>query len=675
MRDDIALQLPANLSRRRFVQGLAVGGALLGLGGRSAWAFNSGSQPQELRGTEFHLEISEIPVNFTGQPRMATAINGQIPGPTLRWREGDTVTIHVTNRMNHTTSIHWHGIILPNAMDGVPGLTFNGIAPGETFTYRFPVQQSGTYWYHSHSGFQEQTGLYAPLVIEPRAAAPYSADRDYVVMLTDWTDEDPNRVFANLKKGDSYYNYVKPTLADFLNEARQKGWSAAWQERAMWDAMRMSPRDLVDVSGATYTYLLNGTTPAGNWTGLFRKGERIRLRFINGSSMSYFDVRIPGLSMTVVAADGQNVHPVTVDEFRMAVAETYDVIVQPQDDSPYTIFAQSMDRSGYARGTLAPQMGLAAEVPPMDPVPTLTMADMGMGMHDMGAMNEMPGMSMPASAAAASSTMATGAAPAKDDAMAMGDNMAGMDMSGMAASPQASAAPEHSHMAHEHTGHAGHTAAPANPHAGHNMDGLAGMDMSSDSMANGSDMQGMNMASQRKPDTMEVTHHPVTENGPGVDMQASVVSTRLDDPGVGLRHNGRRVLTYADLHSLDGSQDLREPSRTIELHLTGNMRRYMWSFDGVEYADAQPIRLQYGERVRFVLINDTMMEHPIHLHGMWSELENQDGGFQVRKHTISVKPGQSLSYRVLADARGRWAYHCHLLYHMMGGMFREVNVA
>ncbi len=625
MRHEIALQVPANLSRRRFVQGLALGGALFGLGlaNQSAWAFNSASRPQELRGTEFNLEISEIPVNFTGQPRMATAINGQIPGPTLRWREGDTVTIRVTNRLNHSTSIHWHGIILPNDMDGVPGLTFKGIAPGETFTYRFQVRQSGTYWYHSHSGYQEQTGLYAPLVIEPRDQARYSAERDYVVMLTDWTDEDPNRVFANLKKGDGYYNYVKPTLADFLREAGEKGWSAAWQERAMWDSMRMSPRDLVDVTGATYTYLMNGITPAGNWTGLFRQGERVRLRFINGSAMSYFDVRIPGLQMTVVAADGQDVHPVTVDEFRMGVAETYDVIVQPTDDSAYTIFAQSIDRSGYVRGTLAPRAGLAAEVPPMDSVPILTMADMGMAQHDMGEMGNMPGMDQPA---------------------------------------EKPAAMDHTGMSH---GSVGHDTVPANPHAGHNMAGMGG----------GASMEGMHMASQRKPDSMEVAHHPVTENGPGVDMQASMVSTRLDDPGAGLRNNGRRVLTYADLHAVDGWQDPREPSRTIELHLTGNMRRYMWSFDGVEYADAEPIRLQYGERVRFVLINDTMMEHPIHLHGMWSELENQDGGFQARKHTISVKPGQSLSYRVLADVQGRWAYHCHLLYHMMGGMFREVTVA
>lgn len=595
---------PSSLSRRRFVQGLAAGGAMLGLGlhGRPAWALGDPGR-RELRGTEFDLEIGELPVNFTGQPRIATVVNGQLPGPVLRWREGDTVTLRVANRLREPTSIHWHGIVLPNEMDGVPGMTFNGIPPGETFTYRFQVRQSGTFWYHSHSGFQEQTGLYAPLIIEPRHPDPVAADRDYVVMLSDWTDEDPNRVYANLKKGDGYYNYAKPTVGDFLRDMEQRGFAAAWKERAMWDAMRMSPRDLADVSGATYTYLMNGTTPAGNWTGLFRRGERVRLRFINGAAMSYFDVRIPGLKMTVVAADGQNVHPVTVDEFRIGCAETFDVIVQPQDDSPYTIFAQSMDRSGYARGTLSPRTGLEAEVPPLDPVPTLTMADMGMAMEGMGAMD---GMDMGGGTAKQSTDMAHG--------------MAGMDMAGM-----------------------------------------EGMAMDGTPAAGGG--------------TMEVKHHPATETGPGTAMQASVVSTRLDDPGVGLRDNGRRVLTYADLHTLDGWLDPRDPTRTVELHLTGNMDRYMWSFDGVEYADAEPIRVNHGERLRIVLVNDTMMDHPIHLHGMWSELESPDGGFQVRKHTVSVKPGHAVTYRVLADAKGRWAYHCHLFYHMTGGMFREVRIA
>lgn len=592
-----------NVSRRRFVQGLAVGGTLAGLGlfDLNALAVAGSGQRQVLRGTEFDLVIAELPVNFTGAPGIATAINGQVPAPELRWREGDVVTLRVTNRLKHPTSIHWHGIILPNEMDGVPGLTFAGIAPGETFTYRFKVGQSGTYWYHSHSGFQEQTGLYGPIVIEPRQRDAVKTDRDYVVMLSDWTDDSPDFVYSRLKKMDGYYNHARLTLSDFMREAKQRGLSAAWAERAMWDQMRMNPRDLADVSAATYTYLMNGTTPAGNWTGLFNRGEKVRLRLINGSAMSFFDVRIPGLQMQVVAADGLDVHPVSVDELRIGVAETYDVIVAPQSEQAYTIFAQSADRSGYARGTLAARPGMQAEIPGLDPVPTLGMADMGM-------------------------------------------SMAGMD-----------------HGAHAGTsGQVQKTVPEMKCGAGMKMDHAGAQGKSEMDMAGGSMMQ--------------VTQHAATEFGPGTDMRAEEVSTRLDDPGVGLRDNGRRVLTYADLKSPDDWLDPREPGRTLEIHLTGNMERYMWSFNGVKFSDAEPIKLTYGERVRIVLVNDTMMEHPIHLHGLWSEVESPDGKFQVRKHTVSVKPGHALSYRVLADAKGRWAYHCHLLYHMMAGMFREVQV-
>jgi CopA family copper-resistance protein len=586
---------PANPSRRRFVEGLAAGGALIGTGlwQSPAWALTSPAQVTELSGTDFSLDLVESPVNFTGTSRMATSVNGQVPAPLLRWREGDRVTLRVTNRMSVSGSIHWHGIILPTAMDGVPGLSFNGIAPGETYVYQFDVRQSGTYWYHSHSGFQEQTGLYGPIVIEPREPAPYTYDRDYVVMLSDWTDEDPKQVFKHLKQMSDYYNYVKPTVGDLIKDAKRDGWASALSTKAMWDEMRMNPRDLSDVSGATYTFLTNGVTPAGNWTGLFKPGEKILLRFINGSSMTYFDVRIPGLKMTVVAADGQYVKPVSIDEFRIGVAETYDVIVEPAEDRAYTIFSQALDRSGYALASLAPRMGMRAEIPKLDPVPTLGMSDMG---------------------------------------MAMGD-MAGMDMSGS--------------------------------------NDMQGMDMK--------DMPGMDMSAASKPDSeggdVPVTHHAATEFGPSNSMRAEQVSTRLDDPGVGLRDNGRRVLTYADLHTVGGALDPRNPTREILLHLTGNMDKYMWSFNGVPYSQAEPMLFHFGERLRIVLINDTMMHHPIHLHGMWSELESPDGKFQVRKHTITVAPGHRVSYRVTADARGNWAYHCHMLYHMEGGMFRTVVVA
>lgn len=577
------------IARRRFVQGLAAGGALAALGGWRAALAQPARQAAELRGTEFHLEIGETPVNFTGATRVGTTVNGQIPAPLLRWREGDTVTLHVTNRLHEQSSIHWHGILLPTDMDGVPGLSFPGIDPGQTYTYRFDVRQSGTYWYHSHSGFQEQTGLYGAIVIEPRRRDPIAFDREHVVLLSDWTDEDPMSVFRKLMVQPDYYNRIRPSVQSLAREAETKGWGAALSERLMWEQMRMTPTDLADVSGATYTFLTNGATPAGNWTGLFKPGERVRLRFINGSAMSYFDVRIPGLKMTVVAADGQDVRPVEVDEFRIAVAETYDVIVEPAEDRAYTIFSQAMDRSGYARATLAPRPDMQADVPALDPVQLLTMMDMGMA-HDMSG------------------------------------GMAGMD----------------------------HGAMPGMDHAA---------------------MSGMNHGDAAGSGGMVEVKHPYpAERGVGNSMLPDVVLTRLDDPGVGLRDNGRRVLTYADLRSMVEPADNTPPTREIELHLTGNMERYMWSFNGVKFSDAKPIVLKHGERVRFVLVNNTMMTHPIHLHGLWSDLESADGAFQVRKHTISLNPAQRLTYRVSADARGKWAYHCHLLYHMEAGMFRAVVV-
>jgi CopA family copper-resistance protein len=577
---------PADLSRRRFVQGVAIGGAVAGLGllrPSNVWALTNPGHPTVLSGTEFALDIAETPVNYTGATRLATTVNGGIPGPILRWKEGTTVNLRVANRLRVPTSIHWHGIILPFQMDGVPGISFDGIAPGETFLYQFKVRQSGTYWYHSHSGFQEQNALYGPLVIEPDGPERYPTDRDYVVMLNDWTDEDPERIYAKLKKQSDYYNFAQPTVPDFFRDVREKGLSQALAMRKMWNEMRMNPTDLGDVSGYTYTYLMNGAAPAGNWTGIFKPGEKIRLRFINGSSSTIFDVRIPGLRMTVISADGQDVQPVPVDEFRISVAETYDVIVEPQDERAYTLFAQSIDRTGYARGTLAPRQGMQAEIPAMDPRVWLGMQDM------MGAMS-----------------------------------MGGMDHG------------------------SSHAPTPGMDHAG-----MAGM------------------AATPAP----VVRHARTEYGPGVDMHVDMPRTNLDDPGIGLRDNGRRVLTYADLHTIGGPIDAREPSREIELHLTGNMERFIWSFDGVKFSDAKPVHFNSGERLRIVLVNDTMMNHPIHLHGMWSELENPAGQFQVRKHTINVQPAQRITYAVSADNPGHWAYHCHLLYHMEAGMFREVVVS
>ena len=604
------------------MKGLAAGAAVAGFGSwRPAWAQGHTRRPMEtLTGRDFDLTVGETRVNLTGAERTAVTVNGSLPAPLLRWKEGDTVTLRVANALREDTSIHWHGILLPANMDGSPGFSFHGIAPGDSYVYRFRVRQSGTYWYHSHSGFQEQEGLYGPLIIDPAEPEPFQYDREHVVLLSDWTDEHGARVFAKLKKQSDYYNRRQRTVADFFRDLRRDGAGDTLRERAAWGRMRMSASDLADVSNQTYTYLMNGTSPAGNWTGMFRPGERVRLRFINGSAMTYFDVRIPGLTMTVVAADGQPVRPVTVDEFRIAVAETFDVLVEPTAQEAFTVFAQSMDRTGYACGTLATRPGARAPVPDLDPRPVLTMADMGHGDH-------------------AGHEMGEPTAPA--------DPHAGHTM------PAAEADP--------HAGHAAAAAeAPADPHAAHR----APVQPSPANPLAGHAAPAAGMVS-----------HPASEDGNAlVDMQAMAPSSRFDDPGFGLRDNGRRVLTYADLRSAFPDPDGREPGRTIELHLTGHMERYAWSFDGLKFSEATPLRFTYGERLRVVLVNDTMMTHPIHLHGMWSDLEGDDGRFVLRKHTVSMPPGTRRSFRVTADALGRWPFHCHLLYHMAAGMFREVRV-
>lgn len=589
-----AIQLP----RRRFIQGgllgsSFVGSSVLGLSGCASTAKTSSytlHPPQELRGEVFNLTIDYMPVNITGRERIATVVNGSLPAPTLRWKEGQRVTIRVTNRLPVVSSIHWHGLILPTEMDGVPGMSFDGIAPGETFEYQFDVQQSGTYWYHSHSGFQEQTGLYGAIVIEPRELDPVACDREHIVQLSDWSDEAPQDIFANLKKLSHYYNFQERTVADLWREVREQGLLATWRERRMWNEMRMSDRDVADVTGHTYSFLMNGHNAQQNWTGLFQRGERLRLRVINSAAMTFFDVRIPGLKMTVVAADGQNVQPVAVDEFRIAPAETYDVIVEPGEAQAYTLFAQSMDRSGYACGTLALNAGSKALIPAMDKMPVLGHRDMGMGSEGMGSEGE--------------------------NSEDKGGNMSGH------------------HAMHHHHGHHGSS------------------------------------------DAASVQHAP-QEYGPQVDMRVDSPANGLRDPGIGLREHqerlGRRVLHYGDLRGLVPTRDKRAPSREIELHLTGNMSRYLWSINGVPFAEAEPLQLTHGERVRFTLVNDTMMTHPIHLHGLWSELETGDADFLPRKHTVIVQPGSKISYQVTADAKGRWAYHCHLLFHM-SGMFREVRV-
>ncbi|MDH0293339.1 copper resistance system multicopper oxidase [Pseudomonas sp. GD04087] len=525
----------------------------------------------------YDLTIGEGELKLSDGARKALTVNGQTPAPELRFKEGEDVELRVTNTLDRDTSLHWHGLILPYTQDGVPGISFPGIKPGETFTYRFTVKQSGTYWYHAHSDFQEIEGLYGPLVIEPKAREPYRYDREYTLLLADWHDTKPETVFANLKKQSDYYNRNQRTLGDFIADSSANGLMATLRDRLDWGGMRMTPTDIADIAG--FRFLVNGQDSTQNWTGLFKPGERVRLRIINGSGMSYFDLRIPGLKMTVVQADGNDVQPVTVDELRIAVAETYDVIVQPQEDRAYTFFAEAMDRSGYARATLTPRAGLVAAVPALRERPLLTMADMGMSHEGM----DHGGMAMGAS---------------KDS------GMAGMDHSGMAGMDHAQ---------------------------------MAGMDHSA-------------MAA------------PKSDYAPG-----SGLTPQPAEPG-------NRLLVYADLKAMRPYADYRAPDRSIEFRLTGNMERYFWSIDGKKYSEAEPIRLTYGERVRIRFVNDTMMTHPMHLHGMWMQLDKGNGRFNPLKHVVSVAPGSTLEVDVPADALGEWAFHCHLIYHMAAGMMRKVIV-
>ncbi len=539
-----------------------------------------------LHGPHFELVIAHQAMTLEGHRTQATTINGCLPAPVLRWREKDTVTLAVTNRLKEPTSIHWHGILLPNAMDGVPGLTFAGIAPGETFTYRIPVSQSGTYWYHSHSGLQQQSGHYGPLIIDPAGPDPIAYDREHVVFLSDWTFMRPERLFAILKKDAHSLNFQKRTIRDNLDAIRRQGLGAVLADRWRWGAMRMAASDIADVGGATYRYLINGHTPLENETLLFTPGEQVRLRIINGSAMSMFNIRIPGLPMTVVQADGQDVQPIETDELQITTAETYDVIVQPKQDQAYTFMAESIERLGYARATLAPRQGMQASVPPLRARPILTMRDMGMA----------------------------------------------------------------------------HGAAMTPAHAGHDHH---------QGMQNESDMATMDHSTHQA--AMQRHDHA---RGAGVDHLVMQPSPRLDEPGIGLGHMPHRVLRYSELRSLAANKDSKPPGRHLEIHLTGNMERYMWSFDGLRFSEVKdPIRFQYGEKVRLVLVNDTMMGHPIHLHGMFMELVNGHGIHQPRKHTVLVKPAEKLALEISADAPGDWAFHCHLLYHMHAGMFQVVRVS
>ena len=549
----------------------------------------------------YDISVDRVTIDTSGFKKDGIGYNGALPGPQLRFKEGEEVTINVTNNLEESTSIHWHGLILPFNMDGVPTVSFDGIPPGKTFTYKFPIEQSGTYWYHSHSGFQEPDGAYGAIIIEPKGREPFRYDREYVVQLADKHPHSGARILRNLKMMPDYYNRKQQTLGDFFADAEKMGLEGALADRMAWGDMRMMAADVEDVQG--FTPLINGKSTAQNWTGLFKPGERVRLRFINSSAMTYFDIRIPGLKMTVVQADGNNVQPVRVDEFRIAVAETYDVLIQPEDAKAYSIFAESMGRTASVRGTLSPRDGMSGDVPDMRKRPLLTMADMGgmMAGMDMGSMKGMD-----------------------HSKMDMG-SMKGMDHSKMDMGTKKEMAPmkdmDHSKM---------------------DMGSMKGMDHSK--------MKGMGAMS--KPD-------PFYASGSGILPAAA---------------DGGKFLSYADLKAQKPLYKHRKAAREIELRLTGNMERYIWSINGIKYEDAEPIRLKYGERVRFKFVNETMMTHPMHLHGMWSILDTGAGKRNPIKHTVSVAPGTTVNMETEVDATGQWVMHCHLSYHAAAGMFRKIII-
>ena len=633
--------LEKNLDRRQVLGGLALGSAALAM---PAWA-RGGSLTDatrlrqgfdELGGASIDLTVARGHRMVEGRAGMGVAINGSVPGPLLRLTEGTTVALNVHNRLDEDTSVHWHGLFVPFYLDGVPGVSFPGIPAGKSFTAEFPVRQSGTYWWHSHSNLQEQAGHYGPIVVDPAGADPVQADRDYVMLLSEFTPVHPHTVMKKLKTGEEYYNYQQTTLTD--------DYPLTGEQRRMWARMRMMPTDILDVTAPAYTYLANGHGPREGLEYLFKPGERVRLRLINGSAMTFFNVRVPGLRMTVVAADGQNVRPVEVDELQIGTAETYDVLVEPARAAAYTIVAESMGRSGMAMATLASAPGARAVMPALRDPPLLTMADMGMN-H-----GEASGMDHSGMAGMDHSTMDHGTTGGTDHAAMGHGGMAGMN--GM----------DHAAM--------GHGAAGTTDHAA--------MDHQAMGDADGGkpvEMPGMAMGGMDMRDTSLLP--PDVKVGPGIDMVAVNPVDRMGYPGIGLADLDHRVLTYRDLRALEPNGG-RTPTRFLEIHLTGNMERYMWSFDGSKFSSVSdhPIRFAYNERVRVKLVNNTMMAHPIHLHGHFFELVNgADAAHQPRKHTMVVQPGSSATFDLTADEPGDWAFHCHLLYHMHAGMFQVVSVA
>ncbi|WP_066044106.1 MULTISPECIES: copper resistance system multicopper oxidase [unclassified Blastomonas] len=605
-------------------------------------------------GTDITLKIARQTMTIDGRRSAAIGINGTVPAPLIRLREGQTVRLNVINDLDEDSSIHWHGLLVPPQHDGVPGVSFPGIKPRSSYLYEFPVRQNGTYWYHSHSGLQEQLGHYGPIVIDPAGADPVQSDREHVIVLSDHSQLSPEAIFRRMKVDPGHFNFQRQTLAGLLAGKDQR-----LKDRVDWGAMRMDPTDVSDATGAAYTYLVNGHGPFDNWTALFTPGQRVRLRFINASAMTTFNVRIPGLRLTIVQADGQNVMPIEVDEFQIGVAETYDAIVTPSEDKAFTLVGEAIDRSGMARATLAPRAGMTAPVPPLRKRPITTMKDMGM---DMSGMQGMEGMDMsggmnssrgvdPTAEKNASGRLASGVA-AGAAIQSTKPQMAGMDHNTMGAMDHSSMGQGSvTGMDHAAMGHG--AMAGSQPMAGHDM--------------GSTDMGAMNMR--------DFSNAPQVKRGPGVQTISPMPMDRTGEPGQGLEDVGHKVLVYKDLMALDRNPDVRAPSRSIDIHLTGNMERFMWSFDGEKMSDVhEPIPFIEGERVRVNLINDSMMGHPIHIHGHFFELVTGHGDHGPRKHTVIVQPGGKVTWDFTADAVGDWAFHCHLLYHMHAGMMRIVSV-
>ena len=654
------------VSRRDALKGLGALGALAALERLApAYSWPSATEPiskqlPALSGDIIDLTIGETPFRVGNRKFTARTINGTVPGPIIRLREGQDITLRVTNHLKSPSSIHWHGVLVPPNMDGVPGVSFAGIKPGETFVYRFPIKQYGTYWYHSHSPGDLQAGVYAPLIFDPLEPDPIKYDREHVVLLSDWTSMSEMAMVGRLKKQAGYFNFQQRTMGEFLSDVSKYGWSPTWENYSMWARMRMDPTDLQDVTGHTYTYLMNGLSAETNWTGVFRLGERVRLRFIDSGAMTFFDVRIPGLKMTIVQADGQNVQPVEVDEFRMGPAETYDVIVEPKDERAYTIFAEALDRGGYARGTLAPRPGMSAEIPKRRLRPLRTMEDMGMSMEGMSA--SMMKLEM-------------------DKNMKAGGQMSGMDMNMPGMKPSGSESkmpdmPKKKDMA-DMPGMKEQQEQKPMP----SMPGMPGMEkkpeqpmLAMPGMQDMKTMPGMRETSEI-PGSKPVKHGP-NHHGIGNQSTPEFTRSRLDEPGIGLGGEGRRVLVYTDLKALHPYPDRRPPERELELHATGHMERFIWSFEGKKFSqEPEPIHFRYGERLRWTFVNDTMMEHTFHLHGMFMELENGTGDYLPRKHTVLVKPAERLSVMITPIEHGSFAFHCHLNLHMEAGMFRVVLVS